>query len=47
MSEPGHGEAGTHAVSFMCDDVHATVRELREKGSPSLENPGTTATGSP
>ena len=27
----GH-EATMHALSFMCDDIHATVRELRAKG---------------
>ena len=31
-TDPPHGEAGTHAVSFMCDDIHATVKELRAKG---------------
>lgn len=31
-AEPGEGDAGTHAVSFMCDDIQATVTELRQKG---------------
>ena len=30
---PSEGPNQTdHAISFMCDDVHATVRELRGKG---------------
>jgi predicted enzyme related to lactoylglutathione lyase len=29
----GEGPAGVqHALSFMCDDVHATARELRARG---------------
>ena len=29
----GHGQpAGTHDVSFYCDDVHETVAELKAKG---------------
>lgn len=28
-----HGQpAGTHDISFYCDDIHATVRELKERG---------------
>lgn len=26
------GEAGEHDVSFYCDDIHGTVRELRARG---------------
>jgi catechol 2,3-dioxygenase-like lactoylglutathione lyase family enzyme len=26
------GNAGTHAVSFMCDDINKTIAELRAKG---------------
>ena len=29
--EGGHG-SGTHAISFYCEDIHATVAELKEKG---------------
>ena len=29
----GHGAPrGTHEISFMCDDIHSTIAELREKG---------------
>jgi len=28
---PG-GAAGTHQMSFMCDDIRATIGELRAKG---------------
>jgi catechol 2,3-dioxygenase-like lactoylglutathione lyase family enzyme len=31
-AEAPHGKAGTHAISFMCDDIHATVKALRAKG---------------
>ncbi|HWI20936.1 MAG TPA: VOC family protein [Vicinamibacterales bacterium] len=27
-----NGNAGTHAISFMCDDIHATIADLRAKG---------------
>jgi hypothetical protein len=27
-----HGNAGTHAVSFMCDDINKTIAGLRAKG---------------
>ena len=27
-----HSRAGTHAISFYCDDINATVAELRAKG---------------
>jgi catechol 2,3-dioxygenase-like lactoylglutathione lyase family enzyme len=43
-------EAGTrHSVSFMCDDIHATVTELRTKGiqfdgEPEDEGYGVTVT---
>ena len=30
--EVGQGAAMPHALSFMCDDIHATIRELRAKG---------------
>jgi hypothetical protein len=26
------GDGGTHALSFMCDDIHATIADLRAKG---------------
>ena len=28
------GEAPSHAVSFMCDDVHRTMADLKAKGIP-------------
>jgi len=32
-AEPGHGAAaGTHDISFYCDDIRATVDELTERG---------------
>ena len=34
-TEPGEARdppSGTHAISFYCDDVHATVAELKAKG---------------
>lgn len=32
-SQDADGEpAGAHAISFYCDDIHATVAELRERG---------------
>ena len=34
-----HGEAGRHMVSFMCDDIQATVKELRSKGIPVIKEP--------
>jgi hypothetical protein len=27
-----HSHAGTHAISFYCDDIHGTVAELKGKG---------------
>jgi hypothetical protein len=36
-AEPPHGKPGTHAISFICDDIQATVKELRGKG---IEIPG-------
>jgi len=27
-----HARAGTHAISFYCDDIRATVSELKSKG---------------
>jgi len=30
-SQP-HSRAGTHAISFYCDDIHGTVAELKSKG---------------
>lgn len=49
---PEEGPAGTstgHHVAFICDDIHATVRELRGKGvviegEPKDEGWGITAT---
>ncbi|MCG3127969.1 MAG: hypothetical protein CHACPFDD_02842 [Phycisphaerae bacterium] len=29
---PADEAAGLHQLSFMCDDIHATLRELRAKG---------------
>ena len=31
VDHPG-AKAGDHAMSMMCDDIHAAVRELRAKG---------------
>ena len=31
-AEAPHGSPGTHAISFMCDDIQATMAELRAKG---------------
>jgi hypothetical protein len=38
-AEAPHGQAGTHAISFMCDDITATVQELRGKGVTILGEP--------
>ena len=29
---PAEGNAGMHQISFMCDDIQATVKELTAKG---------------
>ena len=29
---PAEGNAGTHTISFMCDDITATVKDLKAKG---------------
>ena len=29
---PPHGPAGTHVISFSCDDIQATVAELKARG---------------
>src|SRR5690349_10933280 len=29
---PGGAPRGTHEISFMCDDIHATIAELKAKG---------------
>ena len=29
---PGSPPSGTHSVSFYCDDIHATVAELKDRG---------------
>ena len=29
---PPHGEPGTHAISFTCEDIHATVKTLSASG---------------
>lgn len=29
---PPHGIAGTHAISFSCDDIEATMADLKERG---------------
>ena len=46
---PSHGEPGTHAISFICDDIRATTAELRAKGidiggEPQDQGWGITAT---
>jgi hypothetical protein len=31
--EPGHSAPnGTHEISFYCDDIHATMKELKSRG---------------
>lgn len=32
VDHKGAPPSGTHDLSFVCDDVHATVAELRERG---------------
>ena len=32
VEHPGAPKSGTHDVSFYCDDIHATVAELRGRG---------------
>lgn len=32
LDETGQPPAGTHDVSFYCDDIHGTVAELRDRG---------------
>ncbi|MFQ5552327.1 MAG: VOC family protein [Thermoplasmata archaeon] len=34
LHESGGPPAGTHSVSFYCDDIHGTVAELKERGVP-------------
>jgi catechol 2,3-dioxygenase-like lactoylglutathione lyase family enzyme len=29
---PAEGNAGTHQISFMCDDINVTMKDLRAKG---------------
>lgn len=31
-ASPPHGQAGTHNVSFYCEEIEATVRDLTAKG---------------
>src|SRR5690348_16573677 len=31
-ADPPHGQPGTHAISFLCDDIRATSEALRAKG---------------
>ena len=38
-AEQPHGRAGTHSVSFMCDDIQSTVKELRAQGIQVLGEP--------
>lgn len=38
---PAEGNAGTHAVSFLCDDIHKTIAELRAKGVDVDPEPAT------
>lgn len=33
------GGAGTHEITFMCDDLDATLAELESKGVPRAEEP--------
>jgi hypothetical protein len=45
---PTHASGVRHQISFMCDDIHATVKELRAKGiaidgEPKNERWGITA----
>ena len=45
---PTHESGVRHQLSFMCDDIHATIRDLRAKGvavkgEPKHENFGITA----
>jgi predicted enzyme related to lactoylglutathione lyase len=36
----GTGESAVrHQISFMCDDIHATIRELQAKGIEVLDEP--------
>ena len=30
--EASHGAAGSHAISFYCDDIHTSVAELTSRG---------------
>jgi predicted enzyme related to lactoylglutathione lyase len=44
---PTHDAGVRHQISFMCDDIHATIRELRGKGvevkgAPQTESYGIT-----
>ena len=46
---PAHESGGRHQLSFMCDDIRATVRDLRAKGievrgEPKDEGYGITVT---
>lgn len=36
---PTHESGVRHQLSFMCDDIHATIRELRDKGITVLGEP--------
>lgn len=38
VDHPGAPPSGTHDVSFYCDDIEATVRELRERGVEFLDS---------
>lgn len=38
-AEAPHGRAGTHGISFMCDDIQATVKDLRAKGITIMGEP--------
>lgn len=37
VEHPGAPRSGTHDVSFYCDDLEATVRELRGRGVEFLD----------
>ncbi len=37
-SEGGGSPAGTHAISFYCDDIHSTVADLRSRGVEFIQD---------
>lgn len=40
-------DAGTHDISFYCDDIERTVAELRARGVEFIDAPTEAATGAP